>query len=108
LFASRRHEDKYLQAVELLLLLADRIHEMKIPAAYKAKAFKAREAFNATVEKERLEKHKEELKKQKDEKKKKEEAWLRSLPPEKQKREDEKRKKKEINKMLKSRVMKVA
>lgn len=47
------------------------------------------------------------MRKQKEEKLKQEEAWLRSLPPEKQKREDEKRKKKEINKMMKGKTMKV-
>jgi hypothetical protein len=36
-----------------------------------------------------------------------EEAWIRSLPPEKQKREEEKRKKKELNKMMKGKVLKM-
>jgi len=36
----------------------------------------------------------------------KEEAWLKSLPADKQKREDEKRKRKEFNKMLKGKSMK--
>lgn len=90
----------------MILLLADKVHGVKLPSNYKTRAAKAREVFNASVEKEKLEKYQEELRKKKEEKRKQEEAWLRSLPPEKQKREDEKRKKKEINKLLKSKMMK--
>jgi hypothetical protein len=36
-----------------------------------------------------------------------EEAWIRSLPPEKQKREEEKKKKKDMNKMMKGKSMKM-
>jgi hypothetical protein len=42
LYASNKHEDKYLPALEFLLQLADKIYDMKIPAAYKTKAYKAR------------------------------------------------------------------
>ena len=59
---------------------------MKISSSNKQKAMKSREILNASKEKEELEKHKEELRKKKEEKKRQEEAWLRSLPPEKQKR----------------------
>jgi hypothetical protein len=51
LYASYKHEDKYLPALEFLLQLADKIHELKVPGAYKTKAFKAREIYNASVEK---------------------------------------------------------
>lgn len=49
-------------------MLVDKIKDIKISANYKAKAFKARESFNATIEKEKLEKHKEDLRKKKEEK----------------------------------------
>lgn len=50
--------EKYLNGIELLFALVDKIKDLKISSTCKAKAIKAREAFNATIEKEKLEKHK--------------------------------------------------
>jgi len=50
--------------------LADKVHGIKLPANYKTKAGKAREVFNASVEKEKMEKHQEELRKKKEDKRK--------------------------------------
>ena len=59
LYVSEKNAEKYLPAIELLFLMVDKIKDIKISANYKAKAFKDRESFNATIEKEKLEKHKE-------------------------------------------------
>ena len=54
-----------------------------------------------------MEKHREDLRKKKEEKLRREEAWIRSLPADRQKKEEEKRKKKEFNKMTKGKSMKM-
>ena len=48
LYASKKNEPKYLQAMELIFYIVDRIHNMKVSAKTKAKALKARKSFNAT------------------------------------------------------------
>jgi hypothetical protein len=47
------------------------------------------------------------LRKKKEDKLRQEDAWLRSLPPDRQKKEEEKRKKKEFNKLMKGKTMKM-
>ncbi|XP_031472531.1 uncharacterized protein LOC116244811 [Nymphaea colorata] len=105
--ANHKNPDQFLPALEVVLYIADKVAGLKLTANAKARALKAREAYNQLKEKEELEKHNEELRKKKEEKLRQEDAWIRSLPPEKQKREEEKRKKKELNKMMKGKVLKM-
>ena len=104
---AHKKDEHFTAALELALYLADKISNLRISANSKAKALKSREVYNQSKEKQELEKHNQELKKKKEEKLRQEEAWIRSLPPEKQKREEEKRKKKEFNKMMKGKTMKM-
>ena len=68
--------------------MADKIANLKISANSKVKALKSREVYSQSKEKEDLEKHKEKLRKEKEDKLRKEEAWIRSLPADKQKKEE--------------------
>lgn len=56
---AKKHEENYLQALELALYMVDRIANFKLSANSKAKALKSRESYNQSKEKEDLEKHKE-------------------------------------------------
>jgi hypothetical protein len=105
--STHKNPDQFLPAMELIFYLVDKLAVLKLTANAKARAQKAREAYNQSKEKEQLEKHSEELKKKKEEKLRQEEAWLRTLPPEKQKKEEEKRKKKEFNKLMKGKTLKM-
>ena len=56
---------KYLTAMELIFHIVDKIASLKLSQNAKAKAFQARETFNASKEKANLEAHREKLKKEK-------------------------------------------
>ena len=50
-YASKKNEEKYRTAIELLFYIVERIIHVKISNANKQKALKSREVFNASKEK---------------------------------------------------------
>lgn len=55
--ATHKNPDQFLPGMELVFYLVDKIASLKLSANSKARALKAREAYNQLKEKEDLEKH---------------------------------------------------